>query len=264
MSPVEMPETPDFSPLAAEYARSRPRYPDELFDYLAGLVDRRELAWDAATGNGQAARSLVERFRRVVATDRSAEQLRHAFRHPRIDYRVVRSEQVELEPGSVDLVTVAAAIHWFDLERFAATLARVVRPGGVLAAWSYHVGRCNEPAGPILGRLYDALLAPYFAPGARLVDAGYATLELPGEPLAAPPFEARAEWSLADLRGFVASWSGTLAYRERHGRDPLETVAAELETAWGDPATVRTMRFPLHLRVSRLPRPGESGARGRV
>jgi SAM-dependent methyltransferase len=247
-----MPETPDFSPLAAEYARSRPLYPRELFDWLADRVDRHELAWDAATGNGQAALGLAARFARVVATDASAEQLRHAFRHPRIDYRVARSEEVELEPASVDLVTVAAAIHWFDLDRFAATLSRVVRPGGVVAAWSYHVGRCNQPAGPILGRLYDEVLAPYFGSGARLVDAGYAGIELPGEPLAPPRFEAVAEWDLEQLHGFVRSWSGARAYREREGRDPLDLVATDLEAAWGDPATVRSLRFPLYVKVWRL------------
>lgn len=253
-----MPETPDFSPLAAEYARSRPLYPRELFDWLAGLLDRHELAWDAATGNGQAALGLAERFARVVATDVSAEQLRHAFRHPRVEYRAGASEEIDFAPGSVDLVTVAAAIHWFDLERFAATLRRVVRPGGVVAAWSYHVGRCNRPAGPILGRLYDEVLAPYFAAGARHVDGGYAGIELPGEPIPPPPFEAVAEWDLEQLRGFVRSWSGALAYREREGRDPLELVAADLEAAWGDPATVRTLRFPLYLKVWRL-RPGSAG-----
>lgn len=249
-----MPETPDFSPLAAVYARSRPLYPRELFDWLAGLVERHELAWDAATGNGQAALGLAERFARVVATDVSAEQLRHAFRHPKIEYRVGRSEEIELDPGSVDLVTVAAAIHWFDLARFAKVLRRVLRPGGVVAAWSYHVGRCNEPAGPILGRLYDDVLAPWFAPGARAVDAGYADLELPGEPIAPPPLAATAEWNLEQLRGFVRSWSGARAWQERHGRDPLDLIAAELDAAWGDPARVRTLRFPLYLKVWRLDR----------
>lgn len=247
-----MPGTPDFSPLAAEYARSRPLYPEELFEWLAGRVDRHELAWDAATGNGQAALGLAAHFARVVATDASAEQLRHAFGHPRIEYRVGLTEEVELEPASVDLVTVAAAIHWFDLAGFAATLERVVRPGGVVAAWSYHVGRCNLPAGPILGRLYDEVLAPWFAPGARHVDAGYAGIELPGAAIEPPPFAAVADWNLAQLRGFVRSWSGARAFEESEGRDPWDLVAAELGAVWGDPATVRALRFPLYLKVWRL------------
>lgn len=244
---------PDFSPLAAEYARSRPRYPDDLFDFLAGLVHRHELAWDAATGNGQAAVSLARRFARVVATDVSAEQLRHAFPAPNVDYLPGRAEEVDLEPASVDLTTVAAAIHWFDLTRFATTVRRVARPAGVVAAWSYHLGRCSGPVGGVLHRLYHGPLRGYFAPGARLVDEGYETIELPGEPVPAPPFAAVAEWDLEQLRGFVRSWSGYEEYRRRHGRDPLELVADELEAAWGGPERVHTLRFPLHLKVSRLP-----------
>jgi SAM-dependent methyltransferase len=244
---------PDFSPLAAEYARSRPRYPAALFDWLAGQVDRHELAWDAATGNGQAAASLALRFTRVVATDVSAEQLRHAFPAPNVEYRLGRAEEVDLPDSVVDLVTVAAAIHWFDLARFAATVRRVARPRGVVAAWSYHVGRCTEPVGAVLHRLYHGVLHDYFAPGARLVDAGYNSVELPGEPVAAPPFFAEAEWDLEQLRGFVRSWSGYEEYRRRHGRDPLDLVADELEAAWGGPERVHPLRFPLHLKVARLP-----------
>jgi hypothetical protein len=248
-----MSEAPDFSPLAAEYARSRPRYPEALFDWLASLVERRELAWDAATGNGQAAASLASHFARVVATDVSAEQLRHAFPAPNVEYRPGRAEEVDLAPASVDLTTVAAAIHWFDLARFGATVLRVGRPRGVVAAWSYHVGRCTEPVGGVLHRLYHAVLRDYFAPGARLVDEGYASIVLPGDAIAPPSFAAEAEWSLEQLKGLVRSWSGYAEYTRRHGRDPLEPMARELAAAWGDPARVRTLRFPLHVKAWRLP-----------
>ena len=244
---------PDFSPLAAEYARSRPRYPDALFDWLAGEAPRRELAWDAATGNGQAAAGLASRFARVVATDVSTEQLRHAFPAPNVDYRLGRAEEIDLAPASVDLTTVAAAIHWFDVETFGATVLRVGRPRGVAAVWSYHVGRCTEPVGGVLHRLYHRVLRDYFAPGARLVDEGYASIELPGEPLAPPAFAAEAAWNLEQLKGFVRSWSGYEAYRRRHGRDPLELVAVELAAAWGEAERVHTLRFPLDLKAWRLP-----------
>src|SRR5574341_2011719 len=109
--------SPDYSPFARQYAESRPKYPAELFSYLAALVDRHHLAWDCATGNGQAALDLVKHFERVIATDVSAEQIRHAVPHPQIEYRVARAEQSGLEDQSVDLVTVASALHWFDLDR---------------------------------------------------------------------------------------------------------------------------------------------------
>ena len=66
--------SPDYSSYAREYAQSRPGYPTDLFDYLVSLVDRRDLAWDCATGSGQAALTLADHFERVVATDVSSER----------------------------------------------------------------------------------------------------------------------------------------------------------------------------------------------
>lgn len=243
---------PDFSPVARDYARARPRYPEELFDWLASLVARHTLAWDCATGSGQAARGLAGRFERVVATDVSSEQLRHAAPHPRIDYRVAPAEASELPDGAVDLVTVAAAAHWFDLAAFAREVTRVARPGGVLAAFTYHLAIVAPPfAGPF-GRLYWEILKPHFARATELVDARYATLELPGTTIGAPGFEVVAEWTLEDALAFVRSWSGAEAYRVATGEDAAERIRPELEHFWSDPLRPIEARFPLFVRAQRL------------
>lgn len=257
MGDAEPPSSPhpDFSPLAESYARARPSYPDELFDWLAGLVGRRRLAWDCATGSGQAARCLARQFQRVVATDLSEEQLRHAAAHPRIEYRRAPAERSGLEAGSADLVTVAAAVHWFDLPAFAGEVERVLRPGGVLAVWTYHVGEVEPPFDELFHRLYWQILKPHFAPATRLVDEHYETLALPGEPVPTPRFEMRASWRLEQALDFVSSWSGTRAYREAHGTDPVDLVRAELAALWGDAEAARELRWPLHLRVARVGSP---------
>lgn len=244
--------SPDFSPFAGEYAASRPGYPAALFAYLASLVDRRDLAWDCATGNGQAALGLVEHFERVVATDVSAEQIQHATPHPQIDYRVAPSESSGLDDASVDLVTVASAIHWFDLPRFAAEATRVTRPGGVLAAWTYHIGHVEPPLDRIFDRFYRDVIAPYFAAGARLVDDRYTTITLPGTPLETPAFKMSASWRLDQVIAFVHSWSGTKEYIKARGEDPVVSIAGELEQVWGGRDRVRTVHWPLYLRVVRL------------
>lgn len=243
---------PDFSPIAREYARFRPTYPRELFDYLAPLVDRRERAWDCATGNGQAALELARHFTKVIATDVSAEQIRHATPDPRVEYRVASAEESGLEPGSVDLLTVASAIHWFDLDRFCAEARRVARRGGVLAAWSYHAGRMDPPFGPILERFYQDVVQPYFPPGSKLVDEDYRGLVLPGEPIQPPRFWMSARWNLDQMLAFVGTWSGTLEYIRRRGESPVPLVAEPLERIWGDRTAVRALRWPLAIRVSRL------------
>jgi SAM-dependent methyltransferase len=249
-----------FSARASAYARFRPHYPAPLFDWLARVAPAHRLAWDCATGNGQAALGLAARFAHVVATDASAEQLRFAPAHPRIEWRPAPAERSGLGDAAVDLVTVAAAVHWFDLPEFLAEVARVTRPGGVLAVWTYHVGEMEPPFDALFRRLYWQIVKPCFAPETRLVDERYATLALPGDELAAPRFCMSAEWSCAQARDFIDSWSGSQAYLAAHGHEPSELVRDELAALWGDPDAVRTLRWPIHLRAVRLTAPA-AGAR---
>jgi len=244
---------PDFGPVADRYSRARPTYPDALFDWLAGLAPARDRAWDCATGSGQAARSLAERFDLVVATDASRAQLARAPAHPRIRYVAAAAERSGLRADAVSLVTVAAAVHWFDLDRFADEVGRVLRPGGVLAAWTYHVGHGEPPIGPVLRRFYETVAAPHFDPRARIVDRRYEDLALPGERVPAPSLHATVRWDLERVLDFVRSWSGTEALRARTGADPAAPLAAELAAVWaGPPTEERELRFPLYLRVQRL------------
>jgi SAM-dependent methyltransferase len=129
-----------FSKISSQYAASRPRYPRALYEWLAQIAPGRERAWDCACGNGQAASDLAGHFSQVIATDLSAEQLREATPHPRIEYPAAVAEASGLPVGSVDVVTVAQALHWFELNRFYQEVRRVLRPGGVLAAWCYGAG----------------------------------------------------------------------------------------------------------------------------
>ena len=142
--------TNPFAIEAAQYAHLRPTYPDSLFAFLSTTVTLREVAWDCAAGNGQAATHLAKYFGRVIATDESAEMLGQAPRHPRIEYRVSEAEDSGIEADFADLVTVASAIHWFDLSKFYAEVGRVVKPGGVIAAWTYYT--------PVFGNDVDVLI----------------------------------------------------------------------------------------------------------
>jgi len=248
-----MSEVPDFSPVAAAYAQARPGYPPELFAWLAEHSPGRALAWDTATGSGQAAVGVAEHFERVVATDVSEAQLRHAKAHSRVEYRMGRAESSGLPDCSVDLAVSAAAIHWFDRPRYYAELTRVLRPGGVMAAWSYHVARVSEPFGEILWPFYRDVVGPYFAPGARMVDAGYEAIEFPGAPLTPPRFDSIVHWTLAQTVEFIRTWSGVHAYIAATGEDPVPDVERRLRSLFGGEDAVREIRFPLHLRVARLP-----------
>src|SRR5688572_32236344 len=126
-----------FSKQSGQYAQYRPQYPDEIYAYLASITVGHSLAWDCGTGNGQAAIGLARYFDKVYATDASAEQIALAYANDKVDYRVEPAEQVSLGASSVDLVTVAVAIHWFNFDEFYREVKRVLKPDGIIAAWTY-------------------------------------------------------------------------------------------------------------------------------
>lgn len=246
--------TDHFSRLAPAYASCRPGYPEEMFDYLAGLVSRHELAWDCAAGSGQATIPLASRFGRVIATDISAAMLQEAPRHPAVEYRAASAEASGLRAGTADLVTVAQALHWLDPQTFYAEATRVLVPGGVLAAWSYGVQYLDEPAlDSVIRRFYADIVGPYWPPERRHVESGYSTLPFPFPELAPPVLAMEELWSLAQILGYVGTWSATQRFRESVGHDPLDQLGRDLAQHWGDPSVSRRVRWPLSLRVGRRP-----------
>jgi SAM-dependent methyltransferase len=195
---------------------------------------------------------LVQHFGRVVATDASAEQLAHAIPHERIEYRVERAEDANLVPGSVDLVTVAIAVHWFDFEQFYAAVQRVLAPAGVLAVWTYHLPLIDPAIDPILERYYRDIVGAYWPERIEYVEQRYRTLPFPFDELSPPELEMQAGWQLEQLAGFLGSWSATQRYQAERGQHPLDLIWSELEQAWGAPQQPRRVRWPLYLRVGRV------------
>ena len=241
-----------FSALAPAYAAARPTYPPALFEWLGGLAPRRHLAWDCAAGNGQATLPLATVFEAVIATDASAAQLAQAPAHPRVRYRAAVAHASGLAPGSVDLVTVAQALHWLDLSAFFLEARRVLVSRGVIAVWCYGLPLTGEARiDRMLERFYHETVGPYWCPERRLVETGYRTVPFPFDELEAPAFEMAHEWTLRQLLAYVATWSATARYLATERHDPVESLAAGLRMAWGDDDRVRRVRWPLSLRVGR-------------
>ena len=239
-----------FSGHAGTYAAARPRYPAALYDWLAAQCARREHAWDAGCGNGQAAAALAPHFARVTGTDPSAAQIAQAHAAPNIDYRVEAAEAPTFEPGSIDLVTVAQALHWFELDRFHAAVRRVAHRGGVIAAWTYGLSNVDAAIDRAFLRLYEDILGPYWPAERRHVENGYAELPFPFEPIPAPAFAMECEWSASQYLAYLRSWSAAARYQRERGEDAVARVAEEIAHAWGD--GTRRVRWPLGLRVGRV------------
>jgi SAM-dependent methyltransferase len=243
-----------FSGVAGAYAEHRPRYPDRLFEWLAEVAPAREVAWDCATGSGQAAVALAARFQRVIATDASAAQIAAGEPHLRVEYRVAPAQASGLPAASVDLVTVAQALHWFDRSAFYAEARRVLRASGVIAVWTYGASVLDDPrADAAHRRFYSETVGPYWPPERALVENGYGTIEFPFEEIDAPAFEMEAEWPLSSFLGYVGTWSAVTRFREKRGYDPVAELGEELRVLWGNTATPRRIRWPLALRVGRRP-----------
>jgi len=238
-----------FSAQSAGYARHRPHYPAELFEFLAGLGGR-QLAWDCATGNGQAAIALARHFDRVIATDASSAQIDAAIAHPGVSYRVATAEASGLEADSVDLVAVGQALHWFDTARFFAEASRVLVAGGCVAAWCYELCTVSPACDAVVDHLYTDITGPFWQPERRLIDERYAGIDFPGTAIEVPAFEMNSQWAADDMLGYLRTWSACQHYRRQHGHDPVELIEDELRTVWGRDS--RTVRWPLTVRVTRL------------
>jgi SAM-dependent methyltransferase len=252
-----MPEVKEFSDhfgsVSSSYAKFRPTYPADLFDWLVAIVPGHAAAWDCACGSGQASVDLAARFGRVIATDASAGQIESAVPHARVEYRVASAEKPGLPDASVDLVTVAQALHWFDIAVFFAEVRRVTKRGGALAVWTYGVPRLGDPKCDELAQtFYSVTVGPYWPPERAIVEAGYRTLPFPFDEIVPPAFAMTAEWEMAQLLGYLASWSATARYVAAHGKNPVREFAEVLGSAWGDPEVPRTISWPLTLRAGRV------------
>ncbi|MBI2381189.1 MAG: class I SAM-dependent methyltransferase [Gammaproteobacteria bacterium] len=238
-----------FSAQAGDYARYRPHYPAELFAWLAAQAPGRELAWDCATGNGQAALGLAAHFAHVHATDLSQAQLDQAPAHERVHYVRAPAEASGLAAATADLVCVAQALHWFDLPAFNAEAARVLKPGGVLAVWCYGRLAVAAELDPLLDDFYSRRLGPYWPPERVHVENAYRDLPFPFPIEPVPDFAMSADWTAEELLGYLASWSATQACRRAEGRDPLSELEPALCAAWGEGR--RRVSWPLSLRWGR-------------
>jgi SAM-dependent methyltransferase len=246
-----------FSEIASGYAAYRPRYPGPLFDFLAEHAPARTLAWDCGCGSGQATIDLAERFDRVIGTDPSAAQIAQAPPHPRIEWRVAPGERSGIPSAACDLVTIAQALHWLDVDAFFREAGRVARAGGLVAVWSYGDVRLEDPDADSLVRHFArTIVGPYWPPQRRIVDEGYRSITMPFDEIEMPEFEMAERWTLEQLVGYVRTWSATSRYREALNEDPTIEFAARLGELWRDPAEARRVWWPLVVRVGRVSKRG--------
>ena len=237
--------------LATKYSFcGKPGDPNAGGNHRKHMTPKTTVVWDCAAGSGQATLDLAERFDHVIASDASGDPIASAKAHPKIEYHVSTAEQSGLPDASVSLITVAQALHWFDLERFFTEAKRVLEPGGVLAVWAYGINQVEgEAVNQLVQEYYSSTVRPYWPPERKLVEDGYRSIPFPFDELPAPSFRMEAQWTMEQLIGYFSTWSATTRYIKATGKNPLEQLTADLARAWGDTALPRLIVWPLSLRV---------------
>lgn len=242
-----------FSDRAALYAKYRPTYPKELFEYLNSLCSKHECAWDCGTGNGQSAVSLASYFKKVIATDPSQKQLENAKQLSNIEYRSGTAENAPIDDSSIDLVCVAQAIHWFDHEKFYKEVYRVIKPsGGTIGIWAYGLLSINSELDSLIADFYENIVGGFWQKERRYIDQKLLTLPFPFEENLAPNFKMQTSWNLDQLCAYFETWSATQAFIKDKGYNPVTDLKEKLTSFWKAPRDAKTISFDLHARFGNV------------
>jgi ubiquinone/menaquinone biosynthesis C-methylase UbiE len=240
-----------FSKQASTYSAFRPTYPADLYQLIYSKVAAFDNAWDCATGNGQVAKELSEKFINVFATDISESQLSHAISRPNIQYSQARAEATDFPDQAFDLITIGTALHWFDHDLFYKEVRRVAKPGAIIAAWAYMLCHCTAEIDRLTEQLYKVILEGYWDPERKYVEEYYRNIPFPVEEFPAPPFEIITSWTADQFIGYLNSWSSVQKFIDLNGRNPVSEVEDQIRLQFPSKEPL-TFRFPLFLRIGRV------------
>ena len=235
-----------FSSIATAYKDGRITYPEGLYEFLISLCEERNCAWDCATGTGQAADDLSEYFDRVIATDISDSLLSHAKNKENIEFKTATAEESGIATASVDLVTVAQAVHWFDFELFWKEVDRVLKPNGTLAYWGYVWPQVSDRVDSFL-LSFRKKIENYWPERSKHLHAGYENIAAPFKRIENPDFTITENWTPSQYLKHLSSWSGTRYHDEATKIDLVSETEKELNERWGDEC--HRVQWPLILKV---------------
>jgi ubiquinone/menaquinone biosynthesis C-methylase UbiE len=242
-----------FSTQAAGYAKHRPSYPPELIDYIIGFVQETALAWDCATGNGQAAALLAPYFKKIMATDASEKQLLLAVSKENIAYLACTAEQTPFADNSFDLITIAQAYHWFQFNAFEKEATRVAKNGAVIAAWGYNLPLCNyTDADHLILHFYKNVVGSYWDAERKYVEQKYETIPFGFDSLPSKEFSIHVNWNIEDVTGYLNSWSSVQHFIKANGYNPVNETATQLQTVWPENKDRLVFTFPVFLKIGRI------------
>jgi len=241
-----------FSKQSDLYARYRPTYPKELYDHILSFVKEKSIAWDCATGNGQAAVVLADHFKKVFATDISAAQIDRAIKKENIEYSVCPAESTPFADNTFDLVTVAQAYHWINWKEFKKEVTRVCKPGAIIAIWVYFRNMPGDKKiDDAIFNFYENVTRPYWDEARKYVEELYETVEFDYELLSVKQFETTLNWQREEMIGYISSWSAIQKYIKVNGRSPIPIIEEEINKLWPE-GEVKKVSFPIYFKLGKI------------
>lgn len=240
----------NFSKQADIYAKYRPHYPQQLFDFILEHIDEKQGAWDCATGNGQTAKMLANYFKNVFATDISQKQINNAQQAENIYYSVQLAEQTDFANDTFDLITVSQALHWFRFDDFYKEVIRVAKPRSIFAAWSYSLLYISPEIDKLVRQYYTGTLGTYWDAERKYVDEEYKTVPFPFKEIITPGFTMEYHWTIEELEGYFNTWSALQKFIATKKCNPVDELIQNIKACAGNEKL--KIVFPLHVRMGRI------------
>lgn len=239
----------NFSSRSKDYSRFRPRYPQEVYDFIRSQLAGFQNAWDCGTGNGQVAVELAKFFERVEATDISENQLKNAVKRPNINYSIQAAEKTNFEKEQFDLIICAQAVHWFNFDEFYAEVNRCLKPDGLLVIMGYGLFASNPETNEVITEFYQKTIGPFWDIERKYLDEKYQSIPFPFSEISTPEFHQVYNWDIEHLLGYLRTWSAVKHYEKEHKEDPVALIEDKLRKAFGNKNNVS---FPILLRVGKF------------
>ena len=241
----------NFSKQANAYAKYRPTYPQELYDFILNKIERRDIVWDCGTGNGQTAKELAKYFKKVFAADISEKQIQNAHVAENIFYSVQSAEKTNFSDNTFDLITVSQALHWFDVNKFYQEVKRVSKPEAWIAVWMYSLATISPEINKLINvKHYKETLGSYWDYERKFVDDNYATLPFPFREIQCPVFQMKFEWTLNELEGYLNTWSALQKFIAQRHFNPVDKLIEQIRPLWTRKRM--TLVFPVYMRMGQI------------
>ncbi|KAI1318651.1 hypothetical protein EDD11_006152 [Mortierella claussenii] len=234
---------------SALYQSFRPGYNSNFFkmvyNYHARNHGQFDVAVDVGTGTGQVASVLAEKFKHVHGVDASATMLASAIQKPNITYHTSKGEDLSvIASSSVDVLTVAQALHWFDHPKFFSEVKRVLKPHGTFAAVGYSFALLEKypRASERIHRLGDEpdQLGTCWDWGRLILDNLYKSIDVPMQNVERHyfpninikeqlPAVMSEQMTMKHFRSYIKTWSSYKNYCEKYPDRP-DIVDATIDT----------------------------------